>query len=143
MTYEAHKRSLWRFSLGVVLVGTAFLCLSVVWPDAMRQEEYGAKAYAIPAEIWALGFISGGGLIIYGLHINGRKPLFTPAIRLLGLMFLIGLFGYLAYSALSAPGGAVIVIFSTLFFIPYLWHFAIAEARQLALRWRIARNVSR
>lgn len=143
MTYEAHKTVLWRSVTKILLVGVAFLVLSFAWPDAMSPNVYGARAHAVPAEVWALGFISAAGLVIYGLHINGRMPLFTPLLRLVGLAFLFAQFGYLAYSALFAPDGEVVLIFSVLFFMPDLWHHARIEAMQLAYRWRLARDVAR
>lgn len=143
MMYDAHKRELWRFARGLFLVGAAFMALAVVFPDSMRPDEYGARAYAIPAEIWALGFMSSSGLIIFGLHINGRKPLFTPLLRLVGIVALFCLFSFLAFSALSAKGGTAIVAFSLLFFDLYLLHFARVELAQLLNRWGLARHVSR
>lgn len=141
--YEAHKRMLWRMMVKILTVGVAFLSLAFAWPDAMSPEVYGVKAYAVPAEVWALGFISASGLVIYGLHINGRMPLLSPTLRLLGLAFLLGQYLYLTWSAFGAPDGEVIVIFSALFFIPDLAGFARVEARQVVTRWGIARNVSR
>lgn len=138
MIYEAHKRAMWRMMVKILTVGIAFLALSFFWPDAMSPDVYGARAYAIPAEVWALGFISSSGLVIYGLHINGRKPLFTPLLRLVGLAFLLGQYAFLTVSAWGAPDGEVIVIFSALFFIPDLWQFAVVEARQLVTRWKVA-----
>lgn len=135
MRTDAHKAYLWRFAQGVFIVGLAFLVLSVGWPGAMRPEEYGRAAYAIPAEIWALGFMASSGLIIFGLHINGRKPLFTPVLRMIGVGFLIFQYIYLAASSWSAPGGAVIFVFSVLFFLPMLAHFFYADLRLLLARW--------
>lgn len=143
MIYAEHKRQLWRVSTLIFAVGVAFLVRSLVYPDAMSPDVYGAKAYAVPAEIWSLGFMSASGLVIYGLHINGRMPRVTPLLRLAGLTFLVGQFGFLAWSAFHAKGGEAVTLFSVLFFIPLLGHFSQVEARQLLMRWRLARNVAR
>lgn len=143
MTYEAQKIILWRFARRMLVVGVAFLALSFFRPDAMSPNVYGIRAYSIPAEIWALGFISASGLIIYGLHINGRMPLLTPLLRLAGLAFLAIMYALLTVSAWSAPDGEVIVIFSVMFFLPDILAYARVESRQWLHRWRLARNVAR
>lgn len=143
MNYAAQKLMLWRLAKKMLAVGVAFLVLSYVRPDAMSPNVYGMRAYSIPAEIWSLGFISASGLVIYGLHINERMPLVTPLLRMTGLAFLAGLFGYLAVSAWSAPDGEVIVVFSVVFFIPELTDFVRVESRMLIARRGNARNVSR
>lgn len=140
MNYDANKRMMWRMMVKILAVGIAFLALSFFWPDAMSPNVYGAQAHAVPAEVWALGFIAAPGLVIFGLHINGRKPRLTPLLRLVGITFLFGQYAYLAVSAMGAPDGEAIVIFSVLFFAPDLVYFARVETRQLIARWGALRN---
>jgi hypothetical protein len=136
MIFDTHKRSLFRFCRGLILVGIAFGVLSVIDPESMGPAVYGARAYAIPAEAWALGFVSAAALVIFGVHINGRRPTFTPIIRLIGIAFLMGMFGYLAHSAWGAEDGEPIVIFSILFFGVDLVEFAWTDLRILWSRSR-------
>lgn len=140
MRTDAHKRYLWRFAHGILIVGVAFFVLSFLSPAAMTSHQYGAKAGAIPAGIWALGFIAASGLVIFGLHINGRAPRLTPLIRLFGLGFLLMQFVILSLSAWSARDGATVVIFSACFFVPHLMHFICADARLLKTRWGSIRD---
>jgi hypothetical protein len=136
MIFDAHKRGLYRFCRGLILVGIAFGVLSAVDPESMGPTVYGARAYAIPAEAWALGFVSASSLVIYGLHINGRRPMFTPILRLIGIAFLMWMFGFLAISAWGADDGEPIVIFSVLFFGIDLVEFAWTDLRILWSRRR-------
>ena len=140
MRTDAHKSYLWRFASGLLSVGVAFFAMSLLASDVMSLDQYGAMASAIPAGIWALGFVAASGLVLQGLHINGRKPKFTPLIRLLGLLFLLMLFAVLTLSALTARGGDTIVVFSALFFIPHLLHFIRADLRLLIMRWGAVRH---
>lgn len=140
MRTDAHKSYLWRFANGILLVGVAFFAMSLLASDVMSLDQYGAMANAIPPGIWALGFIAASGLVLYALHINGRKPRFTPLIRLVGLGFLLMLFVLLALSAWTAEGGYTIVVFSALFFIPHLLHFIRTDLRLLITRWGAVRH---
>lgn len=136
MHREHERASLARMSWGIVLVGLAFAGAAMLAPDIMSPEVYGPKAYAVDAEVWSLSFIASGGLVLYGVHINGRKPLFTPALRVLGLTVLGSLFGFLAYSAAFAPSGSVVVIFSAVYFIPEIIGYMRTDLRLLRTRWR-------
>lgn len=108
----------WEFCWKVFACGLGFLVLSLGWPDAMSPSVYGKAAYDVPAEVWSMAFMSASLLVIYGLHINGRKPLLTPLLRIAGYGLLLALFLYLILSAASAPDGAVIIVFGSLFFVP-------------------------
>lgn len=136
MIYDMHKRSLWRSMIGILAVGVAFGALSILTPSAMGRDVYGARAYAVEAEIWAMSFISSSLLVIYGLHINGRMPRITPILRIVGLVTLIFLFAFLGYSAWSAPQGTVVVVFSLLYFVPILLSYVYADLRLFASRRR-------
>lgn len=142
MRTDAHKKYLWRFANGMLLVGVAFFALAFLSPEVMSTRQYGIRAGAVPPEFWALGFIAAAGLVIFGLHINGRRPRFTPLIRLAGLLFLLMQYIILVLSAWTAPEGATIVIFSACFFIPHLLHFIRADARLLIVRWGAQAHVT-
>ena len=136
MMFDKHKNELWRHMKGILAVGVAFGVLSLIVPGAMRPNVYGTRAYAVEAEIWAIAFIAASGLVIYGLHINGRMPKLTPILRIIGLTSLVALFGYLGFSAWTAPDGAVVVVFSLLYFVPILLSYVYADLRLLVVRWR-------
>lgn len=135
MIYDAHKRAVWRNMVGILAVGVAFGTMSLMTPTAMSPEVYGVRAYAVEAEIWSMSFISSSVLVLYGLHINGRMPRVSPSLRIIGLVTLIWLFGFLGYSAWSASQGAVVVVFSVLYFVPILLSYVYADLRLLAARW--------
>ena len=124
----------WSFALRMFACGFLFYVASAVWPEAMPVGVYGETAYDIDAEIWALGFMAASGLVLYGVHINGRWR-WSPALRIAGLMVLLAMFAFLVASALFAPFGSVIVIFGGLFFIPELIGFLRSNVRDMVVRY--------
>jgi hypothetical protein len=124
----------WSFALRMFGCGFLFFVASSVWPEAMPIGVYGEAAYDIDAETWALGFMAAAGLVLYGVHINGRWR-WSPLLRIAGHGFLLAMFAYLVASALFAPFGSVVVIFGGLFFIPELIGFLRSNVRDLAVRY--------
>lgn len=112
----------WRFAIQLFLIGFAFLIAAFFFPQTMAQNVYGMIAYDTPAETWAAGFIASSGLVLYGLHINGRW-FWSPMIRGLGYTLLIVLFGIIGLSSAKASDGLHLTIFAVLYFIPQAFHF--------------------
>jgi hypothetical protein len=125
----------WRFALSLFLVGFAFMVAANFLPSAMSPNVYGYIVYDTPAEIWASGFMAASGLVLYGLHINGRWY-WSPVIRVAGYALLAFLFGIIAVSAVYSPDGLVLTIWSVLFFIPQSLLFLRISVADM--RWRIA-----
>jgi hypothetical protein len=124
----------WSFGVRMFGCGLLFYIASAVWPEAMPEGVYGTMAYDVDAETWALGFMAASGMVLYGVHINGRWK-WSPVLRIFGHFFLLCMFAYLVASALLAPFGSVVVIFGGLFFIPELIGFLRSNVRDLAVRY--------
>jgi len=119
----------------MIWCGVAFLIAAKLMPDAMAPNVYGQAAYDIDAETWALGFIAAPLLVIYGIHINGRA-LFSPALRIIGYLCLLGLFVYLICSAWHSPDGFIIVAFGGFFFVPSILRYLRVNIMDAAARIR-------
>jgi hypothetical protein len=118
--------------------GAGFLVAARIAPEAMSSNVYGQAAYDIDAETWAMGFVAAHMLVLYGIHINGRAA-FSPALRVVGYLFLLAMFGYFIVSAMAAPDGMIVVIFGGLFFVPSILRYlrinlsdAVARVRHAA-----------
>ena len=130
----------WRSAWSFVACGLLFLAMSNIEPKAFSPEIYGYWAYQTPAEIWSAGFMVAGMFWVYGLHINGRAPLFSPVLRIIGVGMLLALFLMLIWSALTAPYGTIVVVFGGLFFVPELVRDLHVNLRLWLFRWGL-RNV--
>ncbi len=117
-------------------VGVAFLLSELVLGNSMSPRTYGFAAYDVDASMWAQGFMAASALVLYGLFINGRWPLWSPLMRLAGWIMLSGLFLFLAISAWTAEDGLHIVIFAVVFFLPRTIPYAVMNARDLYDRRR-------
>ena len=124
---ELHKVTIergaqWRFSIQIFIVGFMFLVAASFFPETMAPNVYGYMTYDTPAEIWAAGFMAASGLVLYGLHINGRW-FWSPMIRGAGYALIIMLFGIVSWSAASTKDGLHLTIFGGAFFIPQALFF--------------------
>lgn len=121
------------FAIRVFLCGVLFYLWSAMRPDAMSAEVYGQIAIDIADHVWALGYMSASGLVLYGVVINGRWK-WSPILRLLGFFALLFLFLVLVISALTAPFGSVVAIFGGLFFIPEILNFIRVNIMDMVVR---------
>lgn len=112
----------WRFAMSVFVVGFAFMVAAFFFPRTMTPNVYGYMVYDTPAEIWASGFMAAAGLVLYGLHINGRW-FWSPMIRGAGYGLVILMFSIVGWSAATAVDGIHLTIWSVLFFIPQALFF--------------------
>jgi hypothetical protein len=127
------RKDQWVLAWELALCGLTFFVLGHAWPEAMHPDTYGMLAYDIDAETWGMGFLAGGVIWAYGVHINGRWR-WSAVLRVAGVSGLLGLFGYLIVSAATAPGGAVIVIFGSIVFVPRLLRHLRTNIRDLWVR---------
>ena len=107
----------WRFAFSLFLVGLCFMVAAWFFPNTMTPNVYGYMVYDTPAEVWAMGFMASAGLVLYGLHINGRW-FWSPMIRAAGYVLIILMFSIVWWSALWSPDGLVLTIWSGIYFIP-------------------------
>jgi len=128
------RRDQWRFVWKMFGTGLLFYLASTMWTDVMPAEVYGEMAHSIESAIWSLGFMSSAGMVIYGISINGRWR-WSPLLRISGYIMLIMMFGFLAVSSLFSQYGAVILIFSVVYFIPTITSFLRVNIDDLTARW--------
>lgn len=107
----------WRFALALFTVGFAFLVAAYFAPNTMTPNVYGYMVYDTPAEVWAAGFMASSGLVLYGLHINGRW-FWSPMIRGAGFVLIVLMFSIVAWSAAFSSDGLALTIWSVIYFIP-------------------------
>lgn len=119
----------------IAACGVAFLVWARLWPEAMAVQTYGYAAYDTDAEIWALAYVSAGGMIVIGAGAGGLWWGGYWA-RLLGYALLALMSYLLALSAWPAPHGAPVVIFSAFFFGPA----AVLQAALTVREMRAGRN---
>lgn len=111
------------------------MVVGMVWPEAMSPLVYGDWAYSIELEMWALAFIVAPLLVIYGVHMNGRTPVMSALLRLVGHLGLLLLFGAIIASAATADHGWVIIIFGSVFHLDELAHDVFSDAELLWHAW--------
>ena len=122
----------WRFAMALFLAGSAFMIAAVFYPGTMTPNVYGYMVYDTPAEIWASGFMASSGLVLYGLHINGRW-FWSPMIRGAGFALVVFMFSLVGWSAFDTTDGIHLTIWSLFFFIPQALFFlrvAIMDMRE-------------
>ena len=129
------RQTQWFFCWAMFLCGAAFLIASRTVPSAMSIKQFGALAYDIPAETWAMGYMSASALSAYGIHINGRWR-WSAVFRIAGYVALLSMFCVLIWSAWSAPYGMQTVVFGGLFFVPVIVWFLRINLSDFGARWR-------
>lgn len=131
---DAWEQRWWGICL--FCIGTSFLLSEALLGNSMSPNTYGFAAYDVDAATWAKGFMAGSALVLYGLYINGRWPIGSPALRALGWAMMLYLFLFLAYSAAGAEDGVHIVLFNFMLFIPRCIQFVSSNVRDLLDRRR-------
>lgn len=129
----------WRFALSLFIVGFAFMIAANFTPDAMKPNVYGYIVFDTPAEVWSAGFMAASGLVLYGLHINGRW-FWSPVIRVAGYALIAMLFSIIAWSAFHSPDGLVLTIWSVLFFIPQALLFLRVAVADMVWRFTVGKS---
>jgi len=128
------RRDQWWFVWKMFGSGLLFYLATTLWIDVMPPEVYGAMAHNIQSSIWSLGFMSSSGMVIYGISINGRWR-WSPLLRIVGYVMLLMMFSFLAVSSLFSQYGAVVLIFSVVYFIPTIASFIKVNIDDLTARW--------
>lgn len=126
------------YNLGLSFVGAAFLYADLRIPDAMAPELYGEFAYEIDASIWAISFMVVALMNVAGLVINGAW-FWSPMLRIFGCAGHIALFSTIAISALSAPFGLVLTVFSACLFLPMSFRFLVQATVDMVRRFQRGR----
>jgi hypothetical protein len=108
--------------MAMFISGAVFMVVSMFMPGTMAPNVYGYMVYDTPAEVWAMGFMASSGLVLYGLHINGRW-FWSPMIRAAGFGLIVFMFSLLGWSAADTPDGVHLTIWSAFFFIPQALFF--------------------
>ena len=107
-----------------LFVACMFWIMAQIDDLVMPLEVYGRMVTAIPAELWAGVLMFANAAHLFGLYINGRWR-WSPVVRVLALLVHLGFSIAFVSSALTAPFGDVVVLFST--------GFAFWNARFLAI----------
>jgi len=128
------RRDQWWFVWKMFGSGLLFYLATTLWVDVMPPEVYGVMAHNIQSSIWSLGFMSSAGMVIYGISINGRWR-WSPILRIAGYIMLLMMFSFLAVSSLFSQYGAVVLIFSVMYFIPTIASFIKVNIDDLTARW--------
>jgi hypothetical protein len=118
----------------IFFVGLAFYGSDMFLGGSMTPTTYGYLAYDIDARSWSQGFMAASAMVLFGLYINGRWPLWTPIMRAVGWSVLALMHVLLAVSAWTAVDGLHIVIFSVLFFFRRSATFALLSIREALKR---------
>lgn len=129
VTYATLRAAHFWSGFATAVVGAAFLVLAVFLPDVMSPVVYGDFAYSIPAEMWALCWMSCGSAIMVATTKNGEWKR-SALIKAFGHFSIVLLFSMVAGSAVSAEHGAHIVAFSVVFFVPLHSTLAISALRE-------------
>ena len=109
--------------------GLFFFVACLFWISAQTEtfkmpvEVYGEAVIAIPAELWAGVLLFANALHLFGLYINGRWR-WSPLLRVVALLTHLTFSITFLTSAITAPVGDVVALFSVGFATwngRYLW----------------------
>lgn len=115
----------------IFIIGFLFMVYDLLAGGTMSPRTYGYIAYDIDAKWWAGGQMTFSALCLYGLMINGKAPLLTPILRLIGWSMLAVMFCILAISAAMAEDGVHITLIILVIFLPDTATYCATNARDL------------
>jgi hypothetical protein len=130
-----HRPVQFFFAGQIFLCGFLFFVADMIGLNSMPLAVYGAAAYDIDAEVWALGFMSAPLMVMVGVLINGRRR-WSPIPRASGWLMLLLMSSYLGVSAWSSDAGAHVTIYALVMVAPASALFLGVNMADLIVRLR-------
>jgi hypothetical protein len=94
--------------------GGAFWTMARLYEFTMAAEIYGHSVSVVAVDIWAAALFIPSVTYLMSLYINGRRW-WTPIVRLVSGLIVASNFSAFVASALQAPYGEVVAVWSVVF----------------------------